>query len=128
VPVLEKRRGDLSADRSRLAHAGHDDAARALEEQLHGALEVAVRCDRPGRGSRPPRSEDLARELEADSVSRHTAPLRDRVDADEPLQERLEQDEPQRVLRVALRLLRPLVDFHEHAVDAAATPPRPSAR
>ena len=50
------------------------------------------------------------------------APLRivggDLVDSDQPAEQRLEQVEPQRVLRVALRDFRPLVDFQEDAVDA----------
>jgi hypothetical protein len=60
-----QRGGDLPADDARLAHAGHDDAAAALEEQCHGALELAVDAideTQDGRGFGP---QDLARQVEA---------------------------------------------------------------
>ena len=44
--------------------------------------------------------------------------LDDGVDGHQPAEQRLEQIEPERVLRVALRLRRVVVDFEEHAVDA----------
>ena len=50
--------------------------------------------------------------------ARRGAGRSDRVNPHELVEQRLEQVEPQRVLRVALRLRRVLVDFHEHAVDA----------
>ena len=44
--------------------------------------------------------------------------LHDGVDRHQPAEQRLEQVEPQRVLRVALRARRVVVDLEEHAVDA----------
>ena len=44
--------------------------------------------------------------------------LDDRVDGHQAAEQRLEQVEAQRVLRVALRARRVVVDFEEHAVDA----------
>ena len=45
---------------------------------------------------------------------------RDRVDSGQPREQRFEEVELERVLRVALRLFRPLVHLHEHAVDAGS--------
>ena len=53
VPVLVERRGDLAADDARLAHAGEDDAAAAVAEQLDRAVEPARRAGRRARGSPP---------------------------------------------------------------------------
>src|SRR5262249_41479628 len=65
-----QRGGDLAADDSRLAHAGEDDAAAALPQQLDGAVELPVETvdEREDRGGF--RFEDLARERAAVSHAR----------------------------------------------------------
>ena len=55
MPVLVERRGNLPADDPRLTHAGEDDAAAAVVQQLDRAIEPIVetgneREDRRGFG------------------------------------------------------------------------------
>ena len=69
-----ERRRDLAADDARLAHAGDDDAAAAVVEQLDRALEVAVDAIDQAEDRRRLGAQDLARELEAgDRVGGHAA-------------------------------------------------------
>ena len=59
-----QRRGDLAADDARLAHAGDDDAAAALEQQLDGALEVVVEAIDQAEDRRRLGAQHLAGEIE----------------------------------------------------------------
>src|SRR5918993_3408883 len=59
-----QRRGNLAADNPGLAHSGHDHAAAALEEQLHGPLEVAVDPVHQAEDRLRFGPKDLARQLE----------------------------------------------------------------
>ena len=75
-----ERRRNLPADEAGLAHAGDDDAAVAVEEQLDGAFEVAVDAidEAEDRGRFGP--QHLAREIEAGDrvVHTHRHSMRDR--------------------------------------------------
>ena len=59
-----QRGGDLPADDAGLAHAGDDDAAAAVEEELDGALEVAVDAVDEAEDGGGLGAEHLAREIE----------------------------------------------------------------
>ena len=123
VPVLVERRGDLPADDARLAHAGEDDAAAAVVQQLDGAIEPVVEARHQRENRRRFGFEHLPRERRdqpwvessgAAASARFTmASMRHQA-----AEQRLEQVEAQRVLRVALRARRILVHLEEHAVDA----------
>ena len=94
-----ERRRDLPADDARLAHAGDDDAAPAVEEQLDGALEVAVDAIDEAEDRGRFGAEDLSARgpvpvvgVGASWSSRHAMALADdRVDPHESIEERLEQ-------------------------------------
>src|SRR5688572_1105382 len=67
-----QRGGDLAADDSRLAHAGDDDAAAALEEEANRPLEVAVEAVEKAEDGGRLGLQDLARQVQAVDGAVHT--------------------------------------------------------
>ena len=80
-----QRRGNLAADDARLAHAGDDDAAAAVEQELDGALEVAVDAVDEAEDRRRLGAEHLAGEVErGGGVGAHRAVASDFLSAAGP--------------------------------------------
>ena len=64
VPVLDSVAGELARDDAGLAHAGDDDAARAVVQQIERALEAVVELRDQAENRLRLGLEDAARQVE----------------------------------------------------------------